>query len=126
MTKAEILVLVHVVNIKLNSFNNWKALGSTAWAACTAVAALAALVNPLHKPNKNGKNDNGKDPGDYYSYCVPRSLCYSPTKIIKCMIFIFVPNNKCNYGTNESDATGHPSMFVRDTDFVVLTQHATV
>ena len=56
-------MLVHVVNIKLNSFNNWKALGWTAWAACTAVAAL---LNPLHKPNKNGKNDNGKDPGDYY------------------------------------------------------------
>lgn len=50
--------LVHVVNIKLDSFDNWKALG---WAACTAVAAL---VNPLHKSNKNWKNDNCKDPGD--------------------------------------------------------------
>ena len=56
------VVLVHVVNIKLDSFDNWKALGWTAaWAACTAAATL---VNSLHKPNKNWKNDIGHRPGD--------------------------------------------------------------
>ena len=88
MTQFEYLVLDHVVNIKLDSFDNWKALGWTAaWAACTAIATL---VNPLHKPNKNGKNDNGKDPGDYSSSCGPpwtmtifEKICYISTKIIQ-------------------------------------------
>ena len=65
-----LILLVHVVNIKLNSFDNWKALAWTAWAACTAVATL---VNSLHKSNKNWKYDNSKEPRDYYSSCL---ICY--------------------------------------------------
>ena len=60
MTKFEYLVLVHVVNIKLSSFNNWKALS---WTAFTQ--KIAKLVNPLHKPKQYWKDDNDKDPGDY-------------------------------------------------------------
>ena len=53
-----LILLVHVVNIKLNFFNDWKALG---WPASTE---FAALVNGLHKPNRNRKNNNGKNPRD--------------------------------------------------------------
>ena len=93
-------MLVHVVNIKLDSFDNWKALGWTAW------AAIATLVNPLHKPNKNWKNDNGKDPGHYRSSCNPtitktilEKICYTFTKIRQFSIFVPIPNNKGNNGT---------------------------
>merc|ERR1711971_214816 len=101
MTQFEYLVLVHVVNIKLNYFDNWKALG---WAACTA---FATLINPLHKPNKNGKNDNGKDPGQYNSSFDPswtaktmfEQNCYTFTKIRQCSPSLLIPNNKGNNGT---------------------------
>ena len=111
MTQFEYLVLVHVVNIKLDSFDNWKALG---WTACTAVAAL---VNSLHKPNKNWKDDNGKDPGEYSSSCGPfiemeitifEKLCYTSTKIRQFSLsyvpigmypLVLIPSNKGNNGT---------------------------
>ena len=116
-------MLVHVVNIKLNSFNNWKALGLAACAACTAVATL---VNPLHKPNKNWKYDNSKDQWDYCSLWLPIIYMWIFTKIRYFLPCWLIPDKKGNNGTYQRDAKGYPSMFVWDTDFVAFTWHARV
>ena len=123
-----LILSVHVVNIKLNFFNDWKALG---WPASTE---FAALVNGLHKPNRNRKNNNGKNPRDQstsYEPLITPKTCFWEHFCMERKKPKFagpwrslISSKKCYNWTNQRDAVGHPCMEIGHSNFVAFTWHA--